>query len=145
MNEPSATVPFNPWSDHVAAVSSRRKRPFASNSRARSFTVWPGFSTSSVGDTCTKAASPSPFSAGASTAVPVSVFAAFGPIAYTASLETKKMRPRDTAAPRENRLRRAFLLLRAVLAHRQLHFAQDLARDPRDGRTMKNLPLSVPT
>jgi len=34
---PSLTVPFNPWSDHVAAGSSRRKRPFASKSFARSF------------------------------------------------------------------------------------------------------------
>ena len=58
MNAPFATVPFSPSSDQVAAVSSRRKRPLSSNSRARSFTVWPGVSTSSVGDTCRCAGAP---------------------------------------------------------------------------------------
>src|SRR6267143_5766614 len=99
VNDPLATLPLSPCSVQVASGSSRRNRPFASNSRACSFTVWPGFSTISVGATCTYAGDPSAFSAGASTARPVTGFAVFGPIAYTASLDTKNTRPCDTAAP----------------------------------------------
>ena len=51
---------------------------------------------------------------------------------------------RDRGAA-ENLLRRAFRAAAAVRAVRQLDLAQDLARDRRRGRTMKNLPPSVPT
>ena len=100
VNAPFATVPFSPSSAQVAAVSSRRKRPLSSNSRARSFTVCPGSSTSSVGVTCRCAGAPcAGLALASSTASPVTALACFEPIAYTASLDTKKMRPRETAAP----------------------------------------------
>src|ERR1044072_2491862 len=51
---PLLTVPFNWSSDHSAAGSSRMKFPCASNSRARKFTLSPGFKINSVGTTCTQ-------------------------------------------------------------------------------------------
>jgi hypothetical protein len=81
VNMPAFTVPVSPCSDHDAAGSSRRNRPLASNSLACSVTVCPGLSTISVGDTCRYVGAPSPFSAGWSTALPVTGFGVRGPIA----------------------------------------------------------------
>ena len=76
-----AAVPLRPSSVHVAPASSLRNRPLSSNSRTRSFTVWPGVSTSSVGETCRCAGAPAPVWAGSSTANPVTGFAWRGPMA----------------------------------------------------------------
>ena len=144
VNVPSATVPFSPCSDHVAAVSSRRNRPFASKSLACSLTVCPGFSTISVGVTCTYAGAPSPFSAGASTAHPVVVFTALGPMAYTASLDTKKIRPRETAAPPStgSGVPSSCCALFVLIGSWTSLSTSALSAC---GRRMKNFPLSVPT
>src|SRR3989442_4579481 len=144
VNDPLATLPLSPCSVQVASGSSRRNRPFASNSRACSCTVWPGFSTISVGVTCTYAGAPSPFSAGASTARPVTGFAVFGPIAYTASLDTKNTRPCDTAAPPRIGSGVPSSCCALFLLRGSSTTLRTSARSA-CGRRMQNLPLSVPT
>ncbi len=69
---------------------------------------------------------PSPLSAGSSVAKPVSVFAAFGPNAYTASLDMKNTRPREIADARYDLFRRPFRSPDAVRADRHRHLAEDL-------------------
>ena len=76
-----AAVPLRPSSVQVAPVSSLRNRPLSSNSRTRSFTVWPGVSASSVGETCRCAGAPVPAWAGSSMANPVTGLAWRGPMA----------------------------------------------------------------
>ncbi len=116
----------------------------SSNSRALSCTFWPGVSTSSVGVTCTCAGAPVPTSAGVFTARPVGVVARRAPMAYTASLDTKKMRPRETAAPAStcsgvpSEPQQLATLFGSSTALRIVPLSAP-------GRTMKNLPPSVPT
>src|ERR1043166_1513136 len=143
VNAPSSTVPFKPSSDHVA-FSTRRNRPLSSKSLACSFRVWPGFNTISVGSTCTHAGAPSPFSTGSSTAKPRNVVSFLGPTAYTASLETKKTLPCETAAPPRicsgvpSELQQLYLLIGISTSLSTSHLSAC-------GLRMKNFPLSVPT
>ena len=143
VNVPSWTVPDSPSSDQ-AALASRRKRPLSSNSLARRFTLCPGVSTNSVGITWRCVGGPSPLCAGSSAAQPVRDFACREPIAYTASLDTKKMRPREMAAPAR--------ICSGVPSDPQQLFvlagsstALKISARSGCGRMIKNFPPSVPT
>ena len=104
-----------------------------------------GANPSSVGDTCTYAGGTFPDDGQlVFAAQPVSVFRCLGPIAYTASVVAKKMRPREMAAPPKTCSAvpsdppMLFLLIGSSTSLR-------ISARSGCGRTMKNFPLSVPT